>query len=112
MAFAEYTAGVFILSGFWRMISVEHSPDEGALPELTQRGMPYSHNTDWKQRENGHLVFAFVAEEELAGEWPGRSEMDFMGTDLAGQPLRYTLYRFMSSKGLKNDAAGLAELAD
>lgn len=82
------------------------------LPEKTPNGNPYVHNLDHKDYENGHAVWMFVSEKELRKEWNLRSDMDFDSLDHRSQLLRTTLMRYLSSKGLTKDSAGVWALSD
>lgn len=82
------------------------------LTVKTLNGNYYAHQTNVPFRENGHRVWNFVCWEELKQEWPKRSSMNFDGTDERGQELRFTLIRYMSSKGLLKDSVGLHQLSD
>ncbi len=86
--------------------------DPLSLNELTAKGNKYEHKTDNKIRENGHLVFFFIAEDELRNAWHERSGIGFDSLDQAGNQLKHTLYRFLSSKGLRKDKAALDVLSD
>jgi hypothetical protein len=62
--------------------------------------------------ENGNPVYIFLADEELRDAWNERSSIDFDSLDLMGQELKATLYRYLSSKGLRKDRQGMAMLTD
>ena len=94
----------------WSRVTLDHREDTGRLETHTELGNPYEHDTSSTFRENGYLVYVYIAPEELKQAWEDRSELDFMGLDHRGQELRYTLFRFMTSRGLRKDAVGLAQL--
>lgn len=83
-----------------------------ALDEKTSRGNSYDHNITEPMLENGHLVFIYIADEELKEVWNTRSNLDYEGKDKRGHDLRYTLYRYMTSLGLRKDAEGFEALSD
>ncbi len=89
---------------------IPHDPN--TLNEKTRLGNPYAHHTENELRENGHLVYYFIAEEELREAWNERSTLDYDGSDLTGQALRSTLLRYMASLGLKKDREGMSFLTD
>jgi len=111
---------VILLAGLtvWPMVSIykqthaETATDFSALDRYTGLGNPYLHDTINFIRENGNLVYIYIADEELRDAWNERSDLDFNGNDLMNQELRATLYRYMSSRGLKKDRQGLMELTD
>ncbi len=86
------------------------NPDEASLSETTSLGNHYSHDFSNNQRENGHFVNFFIAENELREAWNERSKLNFDSLDFVGQELRVTLLRYLSSKGLRKDRDGLSTL--
>ncbi len=87
-------------------------PEPHEYHELTAMGNAYTHDKELELRENGYLVFSFIAEDELRNAWNRRSAIGFDSLDQAGNELKYTLYRFMSSRGLRKDEAALEMLSD
>lgn len=85
-------------------------PDASTLPESTSAGAPYQHFPDRCLRENGSHVWTHIAWEELEQGWRMRSARDLDGLDDRQQELRMTLIRFLTSKGLRKDAEGVAQL--
>ncbi|MFL5764578.1 MAG: O-antigen ligase family protein [Bacteroidia bacterium] len=79
---------------------------------LTPRGKVYYTDSTARMAENGHLIWTYVCDEELESAWNKRSGIKFSGTDLKGNPLRYTLIRFLASKGLRKDQDGVNALSD
>lgn len=84
--------------------------EPNALDEKTTLGNSYTHYKENQLRENGHLVYYFIAEEELRAAWNERSTLDYDGDDLSGQTLKSTLFRYMASLGLKKDREGISVL--
>jgi hypothetical protein len=88
--------------------------DELAVEELDQYtigGNPYEHQPERREVENGHYVWIYVCDEELEQEWNGVSGLDYRGTTTNGNSLRMTLIRFLTSKELRKDAAGVRQLS-
>jgi hypothetical protein len=83
------------------------------LDRQTVEGNPYTHRMGLSDVENGHYTWIYVCDQELEREWSRVSEIPFMGgrTD-NGNTLRTTLIRFLTSKGLRKDAAGLRQLSE
>jgi len=102
----------------WPMVNIykqthaEIATDFTTLDRYTDQGAPYLHDTTNITRENGNLVYIYIADDELRDAWNARSDLDFDGNDLMHQELRATLYRYMSSLGLKKDRRGFMELTD
>ena len=82
------------------------------LPTYTALGNPYEHHIGNSVKENTHLVWYHICKSELDSVWMQRSERNLHGPDDRGHELYSTLLRYMSSKGLTKDAAGLSSLTD
>jgi len=81
--------------------------------ERTRDGNPYWHDFENLSRENGHLVFWFIAHEELRQAWKERSNMNFDGPNNMGNtPLEGGILRYLTSRGLPKDREGLEALQD
>ncbi len=80
------------------------------LETETANGNFYAHDTTSPDFENGNLTWIYVCDKELESVWNKRSNLNYKGTDLKGQELRYTLIRYLTSKGLRKDSAGLMAL--
>jgi hypothetical protein len=81
------------------------------LDKFSKLGNPYIHDTTLQVPENGHWVYLYVQNDELKEVWKRRSNLDFDGTDKKGNSLRFTIYRYLTSKGLRKDAEGLESLS-
>lgn len=86
--------------------------DFKTLNKMTKLGNPYTHDLSNSQVENGYYVWLYVSEDELRQAWNKRSRYDFYGKDKAGQEIKYTLIRFLTSKGYRKDAEGVSKLTD
>jgi len=80
------------------------------LESHTPAGNPYFHDINSKLVENGNYVWINVCEAELREEWNKMSDLDYDGKDSAGQNLRFTLIRYLTSKGYSKDAWGMGQL--
>jgi hypothetical protein len=105
------TAAYFFLQKTIHNFYTIQQVDLQRLPECTALGNPYQHQKDNYQMENGHKVYLYLCMPELEAEWPKRSNINFMGKDERNQDIRYTLIRFLTSKGLRKDADGLNQLS-
>jgi hypothetical protein len=106
--------GIFGYPGFsvFRYYNNIETVNFDTLERVTSRGNPYIHDQDQHMLENGHQVFIYIADEELKEAWQTRSKYDYEGKDDRGHDLRHTLYRYMTSLGLKKDADGLNSLTE
>lgn len=101
----------FISSSFSDFYNTQNTtPIE--LTQKTNYGEPYHNNFENKVKENGYYLERNIAWGELADAWNSRSKIDFEGHDLKGNLLKYTLLRFVTSKGLKKDRDGIEQLTD
>ncbi len=80
------------------------------LPQVTKKGNPYTNDTTNLEVENGNKVWTAVCEMELQEEWNLRSALPYTGKDLKGNEIKYTLIRFLASKGSNKDAEGVLAL--
>jgi hypothetical protein len=88
-----------------------HQVDVKSLEKTTVNGNTYVHIPDDWATENGNKVWIYYCESELRKEWNKRSKLKFDSLDLKNQPLRYTLIRYMTFKGLRKDSAGVVQLS-
>ncbi len=97
-----------IVSNYGSPAPVEFS----SLDLYTHFGAPYLHDTASYGIENGKYVGLYISQIELRHEWNLRSKFSFDGKDLKGQVLKYTLIRYLHSKGLRKDALAIRSLSD
>lgn len=82
------------------------------LDQHTKKGNKYFHDPASKDIENGNYVWHYVCEKELSEEWNRRSQFKYGGKDKKEQLIKFTLIRFLTSKGLRKDADGVNKLTD
>lgn len=113
--------GVFVLiaaSSVWVLYKLkpEFQPDVKEqtrnLELYTAAGNPYFHDTVSWLNENGNLVWIYVAEEEMREAWNQRSPVAYDHQLESGYKTGDILLRFLSSKGLRKDAMGVASMSD
>lgn len=81
------------------------------IDRFTAEGNPYVNMPERREVENGHFVWIHVCEEELEREWNRVSDIEYRGTTANGNPIYGTLIRYLTSRGLRKDAAGVGQLA-
>ncbi len=86
--------------------------DYNHLEYASADGEVYLHIRENQQRENGHFIWTYVAMDELREAWNKRSNIDFDGLDENKQPMHSTLIRYLASKDLRKDRAGLTQLTE
>ncbi len=97
----------YTIQQFYR---VEKLPADISL-QKTGKGNVYEHDFSNRQMENGHFTFLFMNVEELREAWNQRSTIDFDSTSSEGFN-QYVLIRYLTSKGLRKDAEGVASLSE
>ena len=83
------------------------------FPQLetnTRQGNYYVHDTVNFRVENGKFVGLYICEKELRKSWAGISKFPIDSLDGKQQKLRYTLIRYLASRDLRKDSAGVALL--
>lgn len=82
------------------------------LPSKTANGNPYYHNPSHTFVENGNKVYVYICDKELRTEWKKKSKYPYDSLDRQQQVIQYTLIRYLASKGLTRDSAGIAQLTN
>ncbi len=106
----------FSLTSIGYLIWVIHSfydfekVDKNTIDKRTSAGHYYTHDFDNKAVENGRFTYLYICNEELEPEWNKVSTIQFEETIRNGYPLYTTLYRYLTSKGLRKDAEGIKAL--
>jgi hypothetical protein len=81
------------------------------LELYTRHGNPYVHDIYNHQTDNGNYTWMYVCDEELEEAWNKRSKIKYDSVDCTGSPIRFTLIRFLTSKGLNKDLDGMNSLS-
>jgi len=101
-------AVIFIFKGNGEEKNIEKK----SIKLATKNGAPYFTDTASKEFENGYAVWQNVCENELKSEWNKKSKIDYNGIDLNGNGIKYTLIRFLASKGLAKDSEAVNGLSE
>jgi hypothetical protein len=115
-SFASFMLPLLVLTGIGYLgWCVHHFYDTdkvslSQLPARTANGRPYQHDLNDKTLENGHYVGLYLCEEELKKSWEQRSSMGYNECGQNGFPVSSTLIRYLTSKGLTKDSAGMSKL--
>ncbi len=86
--------------------------DISKLPAHTINGNEYSTYIPTSAIENGNYTFSLMCDKELETEWNKRSNIPYSGTLSTGHSLKYTLIRFLTSKGFSKDSVGISMLTN
>ncbi len=84
--------------------------ESSQLEPYTPSGNIYKHFTDRDDYENGYPLWLYICESEMQEQWNKRSAIMYSGKDQRNQEIKYTLIRFLTSKGLRKDSAGVWSL--
>lgn len=82
------------------------------LDKYTASGNSYYHDTVTFRIENHQYVGLYICDKEMRQEWKKRSSLSIDSSDQKGQPLRYTLIRYLASKDLRKDSTGVQHLTE
>ena len=99
----------FIYSIYNRQFNIT-PPNLSLLETKTASGNSYVHDTINFKVENGRYVGLYLCEQELKRNWEKRSSINYDGKNIQGEELRYTIIRYLNSKGFRKDAIGLSNL--
>lgn len=111
------TTFLFILIGgsveiVWYLTPSQTNIDFKTLSKRTANGELYHNDTTSNWYENGHLITIYIAKNELQKAWNKRSKVDFNHTMKGGYALSANLIRYMTSKGLTKDKAGMQKMTN
>ncbi|MCF8366647.1 MAG: O-antigen ligase family protein [Bacteroidales bacterium] len=94
----------------------DYVPDKPFVYEgmdlTTKQGNYYANDTTLMLAENGHWVGQYLHWGEIREEWSKRSSINFDSVGNSGHFVRYTLLRYLTSKGLRKDAEAMKKLTD
>ena len=85
--------------------------DVNKLDKKTAKGNNYYHSPNSISIENGMYVYHHICETEIAKAWKIRSTIPWNGKNANGKNLQGAMYRFITSKGLRKDQAGINALS-
>ena len=108
VSIATISFGILI---FWifKPITIDLD-DYSNLPNTTVEGNPYTHGFDYISPETGEPIQIYFCDFELKRDWELYSKIHVDSLDRKGQPIKETIVRYLSSKRLRKDANGLAQL--
>ena len=102
-------AGIYLYRTITPMLA-RPQVDFANLEKQTVLGNDYWHDTTCFPAENGRYVGLYFCRTEMREAWNQRSDLDYDGQTLNGENLEATLARYLTSKDLRKDAAGVAAL--
>lgn len=112
LALAVPAIAYYLVSNTVKEFYSNYAVDLNGLDKTTTQSHPYTTSLQDSSTENGYRIWIYVCEPELKEEWNKRSSFLYDSADMKGQALRFTLIRYMTSKGLRKDGDGVKELTD
>ena len=94
-----------IVNDFYHIKSKERS-----LLTHSLGGEKYQYDFKDNTIENGFYLWENIAQKELERVWNRKTKIIFNSKDKKNQPIKSTLYRFLTSKGLNKDSVGISKL--
>ncbi|MDG2343216.1 MAG: O-antigen ligase family protein [Flavobacteriales bacterium] len=101
---------LYTLNIYYDYTIIKDNNSLSALTPTTKLGEKYIHDLNNLEIENGNYLWINIAPKEAEKTWNEISKVKFNDNDLRGQPIKYTLYRYLTSKGLKKDREGVMSL--
>lgn len=106
-----FGAYAFIHDRVNKFYEIHETADLKHLDSLSAHGHPYLHDLKNNTIENGYYTGIYQCWEELESSWNKRSGMDFLGYDKKGNQIRFTVIRYLTSKGLRKDEDAVNSLS-
>lgn len=107
-------SALVIFSVWWTIDFFQPTPHKEPVKEYiryTAGGNWYRTDTVDVLWENGYPVVAYISDVELEKAWNAVSDIDYYtGVDKKQQPISFTLWRYMASKGLTKDSVGFRSM--
>lgn len=107
---------IVFLSSIILLIVLNFIPDKShksngkQLPKYTKEGNLYINDPMLKYDKSS--FYYSICDLELKREWTKKSKISYNGLDRKNQEIRYTLIRYLDSKNLTKDAAGINKLTN
>nr|WP_320021554.1 O-antigen ligase family protein [uncultured Draconibacterium sp.] len=101
---------IYLYSVVHKFYNIE-KVDPVNIEKITTQGNSYTHDFSNKMVENGHYVYLYVCKKEMKEEWNKVAEIEYDSVGVNGYPIRATLIRYLTSKGLRKDAEGVKALS-
>ncbi|MCC6691408.1 MAG: O-antigen ligase family protein [Bacteroidia bacterium] len=103
---------VFYLKPLIKTDGAIQQVDYWKLEKKTANGNPYTYYELNKDTENGYLLWIYVCWPEVERAWDARSSIKISEKNKRGDDIKFTLIRYLSSKGWRKDSLAVASLSD
>jgi len=98
------------ISDSFKMFDVSTNNPHNTMLSKTANSKAYLQDTVFQLAENGNLITININDYELSKEWNLKSNLPYNSADVKGNNVRYTILRYMASKGLTKDSVGISKL--
>lgn len=103
----------FVAQSEWDKLNYVDASEKNVAKEKTLSGRPYYRiDTANFHTENGFYIAKNIQYFELTNEWRKRSQLDLYKQDSKGIEPAWNLIRYLTSKGLTKDSAGVVQLSN
>lgn len=104
-------SSVLFVADEWKKNNFIDPSQNNIAKEKSATGRTYFKAEGNMQTENGFYMARNIQYEELYSEWPKLSKLGVFDADKKNNPVLWTMLRYMTSKGLTKDSAGLLQLS-
>ncbi|PCI98984.1 MAG: hypothetical protein COB15_04795 [Flavobacteriales bacterium] len=111
---ALFLGGSFFLSSSIKDFNESNIPKTISEKPFTKEGNKYRKDKKTEEstlRENGYFVEKHISDKEFSDAWNNRSDINYEALDLKQNIIKFTLRRFITSKGLRKDAEAINSLS-
>ena len=102
---------VYVGSVLVKFYTIKDKKEE-TIGAITSLGNKYRFDEHNLMKENGHYVGWYLCESEMKNAWNKRSSLKYNQKGKSGYCVAETLKRYLTSKGLRKDADGVARLTE
>lgn len=103
-------AGFWFVDVEWKASNYVDASKANIAGQKSAAGRSYYKISDNLHTENGFYVANNIQYDELFNGWPAISRLSVYADDKRGNPVIWTLIRYMTSKGFTKDSVGLTQL--
>lgn len=111
--FLLFLIGLYTINSEWKNYNYVDVSESNKQKDKTVSGRKYFQiDSTNKHTENGFYVAYNIQYDELGVAWKRRSNVDLFSRDKKGILVTWNAIRYLTSKGLTKDSAGVAQLTD
>jgi hypothetical protein len=111
ISFGTLLFGIYVFYDEYKKMA-ENSYTVFNFNDKTKNGFDYYHDTEDGMTENGYKTMSYICNTELYKAWTNRSKVAIREKEGYNTLVYYTLVRYLTSKGLRKDDAGVLALSN